>query len=190
MAATRPTYQAIVDAALSATGATSGWLLADAEDGLAVIATGGQAASHQQEEGNPRHPEPAGQPQGAKAYVLAAGQPTALLPQPGDVANADGGGAPGIPLSLLAVPCGEDDIVGVLEISGKPRGASFDFDDIAAVSGLAQVAAAALVEQQDVSVAVTPPGQLGAELTALSQRSPARYASVARVVEALISIES
>ena len=183
MAATRPTYQAIVDAALSATGAASGWLLADSEQGLAVVATSGQAASHQQ----------IGhmiQPQGAKAYVLAAGQPTALLPQPGDVANADGGGAPGIPPSLLAVPCGDDDIVGVLEISGKPHGANFGFDDIAAISGLAQVAAAALVEQDDVSVAVTPPSQLGAELTSLSQRSPARYADVARVVEALISIES
>ena len=55
---------------------------------------------------------------------------------------------------------------------------------------VAQVAAAALLEQHDVSVAVTPPNQLGAELTALAQHSPARYASVARVVEALISIES
>lgn len=183
MAATRPTYQAIVDAARLATGAASGWLLADDAQGLAVVATSGQAASHQE----------VGRiivPQGAKAYVLAAGQPTALLPQPGDVANADAGGAPGIPPSLLAVPCGEDEIVGVLEISGKPDGANFGFDDIAAISGLAQVAAAALLEQHDVSVAVTPPSQLGAELTALAQRSPARYASVARVVEALISIES
>ena len=183
MAATRPTYQAIVDAAVSATGAASGWLLADEEQGLVVVATSGQAASHQE----------VGRvivPQGAKAYVLAAGQPTALLPQPGDAANADAGGAPGIPPSLLAVPCGEDEIVGVLEISGKANSANFGFDDIAAISGLAQVAAAALLERDDVSVAVTPPSQLGAELTALAQRNPARYANVARVVEAMISIET
>ena len=183
MAATRPTYQAIVDAALSATGATSGWLLADEDRGLVIVATSGQAASHQE----------VGRvivPQGAKAYVLAAGQPTALLPQPGDVANADAGGAAGIPPSLLAVPCGEDDIVGVLEVSGKSDGSNFGFDDIAAVSGLAQVAAAALLEQHDVSVAVAPPSQLGAELTNLAERSPARYANVARIVEALISIET
>lgn len=183
MAATRPTYQAVVDAALSATGASSGWLLADEADGLVVVATGGQAAGHQDVGATIR-------PQGAKAYVLAAGQPTALLPQPGDTANADAGGAPGIPPSLLAVPCGEDDIVGVLEVSGKPAGANFGFDDIAALSGLAQVASAALIEEDIVSVAIASPAQLANELAGLAERNPARYANVARVIEALLSIEA
>lgn len=183
MAATRPTYQAIVDAALSATDATSGWLLADDDDGLVIVATAGQAATHQQLGARIM-------PQGAKAYVLAAGQPTALMPQPGDTANADAGGAAGIPPSLLAVPCGEDEIVGVLEVSGKPAGANFGFDDIASLSGLATVAAAALLEQADVATAVASPGQLGNELAALAERSPARYADVARIVEALISVEA
>ena len=94
---------------------------------MVILATAGQAAAH-------REVGAIVQPQGAKAYVLAAGQPTALLPQPGDMANADGGGAPGIPPSLLAVPCGDDDIVAVLEISGKAGGATFGFEDINALS--------------------------------------------------------
>lgn len=183
MGASRPTYQAIVDAATAATSSSSGWLLADHDDGLHVLATSGQAATHQQ----------VGaviEPQGAKAYVLAAGQPTALLPQPGDTANADGGGSAGIPPSLLAVPCGDDDIVAVLEVSGKANGATFGFDDINALSGLAQVAAALVLERDDATLAVASPAQLGAELENLAQRLPARYVHVARVIEAMLSIES
>jgi hypothetical protein len=184
MGATRPAYQAIVDAAINATGASSGWLLADREEeGLIVLATAGQAATHQEIGAV----IPA---QGAKAYVLAAGQPTALLPQPGDTANADGGGAPGIPPSLLAVPCGDDDIVAVLEVSGKVGGATFGFDDINALSGLAQVAAAIVLERHDALRRVASPAQLGSELENLAQRLPARYENVARVIEALLSIET
>ena len=183
MAATRATYQALVDAAVQATHASSGWLLADDQDGLMVVATSGQAASHQ-ELGS------AVVARGAKAYVLAAGQPTALLPQPGDIANADAGGAPGVPPSLLAVPCGEDDVVGVLEVSGKAGGANFDFADIAALSGLARVASAALIEQDVVEVSVAPPAQLAADLTSLAGRNPARYRDIARIVEAMLSIET
>ena len=184
MGATRPAYQAIVDAAMNATSSSSAWLLADGEDdGLIVIATAGQAAAHQQIGA-------AIEPQGAKAYVLAAGQPTALLPQPGDTANADGGGAAGIPPSLLAVPCGDDDIVAVLEVSGKTSGATFGFEDINALSGLAQVAAAMVLERDDALRSVTSPAQLGAELESFAQRLPARYETVARVIEALLSIES
>jgi|GEM_PF-1876748 len=184
MGATRPTYQAIVDAAVSATGASSGWLLADQEaDGLLVIATAGQAAAHQSVGDTIAA-------QGAKAYVLAAGQPTALLPQPGDTANANGGGAPGIPPSLLAVPCGDDDIVAVLEVSGKSGGATFGFEDINALSGLAQVAAALVLEREDAVRSVASPAQLAAELENLAHRLPARYENVARVIEALLSIES
>lgn len=184
MGATRPAYQAIVDAALNATSASSAWLLADREDeGLIVLATAGQAIAHQQIGATI-------QPRGAKAYVLAAGQPTALLPQPGDTANADGGGAAGIPPSLLAVPCGDDDIVAVLEVSGKAGGATFGFQDINALSGLSRVAAAMVLERHDALRSVTSPAQLGAELENLAQRLPARYENVARVIEALLSIES
>ena len=182
MAATRPTYQAIVDAAVQATQASSGWLLADDEDGLMIVATTGQATD--QEVGSTIAAR------GAKAYVLAAGQPTALLPQPGDMDNADAGGAPGVPPSLLAVPCGEDDIVGVLEVSGKAGGANFDFTDISSLSGLARVASAALIEQDAVEVTVATPAQLATDLTALASRSPSRYRDVARIVEAMLSIET
>jgi len=184
MTASRPPYQAIVDAAVVATGASSGWLLADHDDdGLMVLATAGLAVAHQQVGATIA-------PQGAKAYVLAAGQPTALLPQPGDTANANGGGASGIPPSLLAVPCGDDDIVAVLEVSGKTGGATFGFEDINALSGLAQVAASVVLERDDASRAVASPAQLATELEGLAQRNPARYDNVAQVIEALLSIES
>ena len=184
MSASRPPYQAIVDAAVTATGASSGWLLADHDDdGLMVLATAGQAVAHQKVGATIT-------PQGAKAYVLAAGQPTALMPQPGDTANADGGGAPGISPSLLAVPCGDEDIVAVLEVSGKAGGATFGFDDINALSGLAQVAAAVVLERDDASRSVASPAQLAAELDGLAQRNSARYENVAQVIEALLSIET
>lgn len=183
MGATRPAYQAIVDAAISSTTAASGWLLAGADDGLRVLATAGLAAGHQEVGATVEL-------QGAKAYVLAAGQPTALLPQPGDAANANGGGAPVAPASLLAVPCGDDDIVAVLEVADKAGGATFGFDDINVMSGLASVAATIVLEGNDAQRQVATPAQLGAELESLAQRLPARYEHVAQVIEALLSIES
>ena len=100
MAATHPAYQAIVEAALAATNASSGWLLAAAgDDDLVVKAIGGPA----------RGAIAIGSPvasQGAKAFVLASGQPAALMPQPSDTANRHAGGAAGLPGSVLAVPCG------------------------------------------------------------------------------------
>lgn len=183
MSATRPTYQAILDAALAQTEATSGWLLADETQGLRVVATAGQAGSGY---ALGSHVEPIG----AKAYALASGQPTALLPQAGDVANHNAGGAPGIPPSLLAVPCGDDEVVGVLEVSGKVGSRAFTFDDIQALSGLASVATAALLEQSDVEVAVASPAQLGAELGSLAERNPSRYASLAQVIEVLLGTEA
>lgn len=182
MGATRPTYQAIVDVALALTEATSGWLLAEVPDGLRVVATAGAATGASTI-------NDVVEAQGAKAFALASGQPTALLPQAGDVANADGGGAGGIPPSILAVPCGDDDIVGVLEVSGKSDGGAFTFADIEALSGLAHVASVGLVEQDDAAIAVASPVQLGNELAALAERNPGRYANVAAMIEALLSIE-
>lgn len=180
---TRPTYQALVDAAVAMTDALSGWLLADEAAGLRIMATAGEARSNF-EIGT------IVAPQGAKAFVLASGQPTALLPQAGDVANANAGGASGTPGSVLAVPCGDEEVVGVLEVSGRADGGVFGFDDIEALAGLAHVAAAALVEQHDVAVEVASPTQLAAEIEALAQRNPARYAKLATVIEALLSIEA
>lgn len=182
MAATHPAYQAIVDAAIAATSASSGWLLGADAQGLRVMAIGGTA----------RGPIPVDSTvtsEGARAFVLASGQPAALMPQPSDTANRQAGGAAGLPGSVLAVPCGEPDIVGVLEVSGKADGAGFAFGDIGALSGLAHVASALLAAQDDVVVEVTSPEEISAEIAALAHRNPARYATVVSVVEAMLSVD-
>lgn len=182
MAATLPAYQAIVEAAIASTGANSGWLLAVGSDGLTVMAIGGPA----------RGPIATGTiipAQGARAFVLASGQPAALMPQPSDQANRQAGGAAGLPGSVLAVPCGDPDVVGVLEVSGKADGVGFGFRDIESLSGLAMVASVLLAEQHDVVVEVTAPEQICAEIHALAQRNPGRYATVVGVIEALLGVE-
>ena len=182
MAATHPTYQAIIDAALLATDATSGWLLAAHADGLRILAIGGP--SH-----DPLPIDSTVPAEGARAFVLASAQPAALMPQPSDVANRHAGGSAGLPPSVLAVPCGEPEVLGVLEVAGKANGAGFGFHDIEALSGLALVASSMLAQHEQLAIEVTPPEQIGAEITALAQRNPTRYAHVVSVIEALLSVE-
>jgi hypothetical protein len=81
----------------------------------------------------------------------------------------------GLPGSVLAVPCGEPEIVGVLEVSGKADGAGFAFGDIGVLSGLAHVASALLAAHDDVVIEVTGPEQISAEIVVLARRNPARY---------------
>jgi GAF domain-containing protein len=199
----RPTLQAVVDQAVLATAASSGWLLDARTSELRVLAVAGSAAGGN---GQPQHRPPVshGQaaasgepngaavgrvltPTGARAYVLSSGQPAALLPQPDDRANEGAGGFPGVPPSILAVPCG-DDAVAVLEVVDKSGGQSFTFADIAAVSGLAAVAAAALSEGDEGGSAAAPaaPADLAAGLESLAISDPARYRDTARLIETLL----
>ena len=175
----RPTYQAIVDQAMRATGATSGWLLGFSGSELRVMATGGLAA---------RRDLVGGQltPTGAQGYVLSSGQPAALMPQPHDRANAGAAGFPGIPTSVLAVPCGDDTPIGVIELAEKPGAAPFTFDDIEALATLASVAAAALTEGDDAHRDVASPAELAAELERLAAYDPRRYADAARLIGSLL----
>lgn len=128
-------------------------------------------------------------PEGARAFVLASGQPAAVMPQPSDTANRQAGGASGLPGSVLAVPCGDSDVVGVLEVSGKAGGVGFSFVDIEALSGLALVAGALLAQDHQVVVDLTPPEQISAEIHALARRNPGRYATVVAVIEAMLGVE-
>ena len=177
---TRPTYQAIVNQALAATGAATGWLLAVTEQGFEVLARSGAAVDV----------APVGtmvEPVGARAYVVATGQPVALLPEPGDPSHRDAGGSPRGPSSVLAVPCGVEHVVAVLELADKPDATSFTYDDIDLVSLLAPVAAAALTERPPEGPAAPSPQQLGGALIDLAAESPDRYALAARLVEAMRS---
>lgn len=175
----RPTYQAIVDQAVAATGASSGWLLTVVDDGLVVAATAGLA----------RQNASLGAlvvPTGAQGYVLSSGQPVALMPQPSDEANASAGGFPGVPTSVLAAPCGDETILGVLELAAKEAAQPFTFDDIEAVSALAAVAGAAISEDDGIREDIVSPAQLAGELDRLAVEDPRRYADTARVIESLL----
>lgn len=175
----RPTLQAIVDQAVRATGASTGWLLAVAEDSLRVVAVAGAALGSDVLDDLIN-------PSGARGYVLSSGQPAALMPQSGDAANSGAGGFDGVPTSVLALPCGDDTAVGVLELADKAGGLPFTFDDIEALSVLASVAGAALVEHGVVPVDVATPAQLAADLERLRNQDPRRYADAARMIESLL----
>ena len=175
----RLTYQAIVDQALRTTGASTGWLLAVTNDGLRVTATAGLAA----ERDLIGTESPA---TGAQGYVLSSGQPAALMPQPSDAANNGAAGFDGVPTSVLALPCGDDSAVGVLELAEKPGASPFTFDDIEALATLASVAGAALMEEQDAPLDVVSPAELAVELEHLARRDPRRYADAARLIELLL----
>jgi GAF domain-containing protein len=176
----RPTYQAVVNEALNATGASTGWLLAVAEGGLRILATSGLAAGNGVTVGSVITPT------GAQGYVLSSGQPAALMPQPSDPANDGAAGYPGVPGTVLATPCGEDSVLGVLELADKEGATPFTFADIEAVAALAAVAGAAMLEGDDAQVDVATPRQLAADLERLAARSPRRYADVARMIESLL----
>jgi hypothetical protein len=171
-----PVLQATIDEALRTTGARTGVVVAVTSAGLAVAATAG-----------PVGPAAAvGAPleaRGARGYVLASGQPTALAPDPSDASNAGAGGADGVPGSLLVVP-GRGGVV--VELADRPDG-PFTIDHMDAVGSLAVIADAALAGGAS-SDEVVPPARLGAELAALAATSPGRYRDVARAVEALLSL--
>jgi GAF domain-containing protein len=178
-ASVRPTYQAIVDQAMAATGASTGWLLRSTDDGLVVAATAGKAtAGNLLGEGVI--------PTGAQGYVLSSGQPVALMPPPNDPANDGAAGFPGVPTSVLAAPCGDESVLGVLELADKSAAKPFTFDDIETASALAVIAGAAMTEDDGTALDVVSPAELAAELQRLASESPRRYADTARMIESLL----
>jgi GAF domain-containing protein len=180
-ASVRPIYQAIVDQALQATGASTGWLLVVVETGLRVVAAAGVA-------GQRGLVGTVLTPTGAQGYVLSSGQPAALMPQPHDSANDGAAGHPGVPTSVLAVPCTDQSIVGLLELAGKTGAIPFTFDDITAVASLAVVAGAAIAENKGPPPEVVSPSTLATELERLAAQNPRRYADTARVIETLLGL--
>lgn len=173
-----------MQAALDATGASQGWLLARSGDGLAVTAAAG---------GEPGRLLGATVPvgSGTAGYVVSSGQPVAIAPRPDDE-RFEGGIAALIgrrPTSVLCVPCGDDEVVhGALELVDKQGGGTFSFDDVELASLLAAVAGAALGAGGRGGVGSVPsPGELGNELSQLAVADPPRYALIAPVVAALLA---
>lgn len=174
--AQRPTLEAVVRAAVDATGADRGWLLrAESTDLIVAAAVGDGSATLV---GTRRGTV------GIAGMVIASGQPAAVRVAPSDVDNHGAGGALGRPKSILAVPCIVDEILGVLEVVDAPGGA-FSFDDVEMVAFFADIAGAALSENPSASTPLTPTA-VAASLSALAASDPRRYAQIARAVEAML----
>ncbi len=182
-ATARPTLDAIVTAAVDVTAATVGWLLMIDDDELLVVAAAG-GESPQLRVGR-RIPVT-----GTAGFVISSEQPAAIDTPPSDTSNAGAGGLDGNPAGVLAAPCGNDDVIGVLEVA-RPEGSSpFTVDDIEEVTLLARVAGAALEEIEDRVAEVPSPAELARELERLATTDAPRYAAVARMIEAVLAQRS
>lgn len=178
----RPTLQALLRGAIESTGADRGWLLALVDDHFEVLAAdaapGAPGRSVAALVGTHRDRR------GVAGLAAATGQPAAVRPRAGDADNEGAGGSSGVPMAVLAAPCLDGDVVGVLELVRDASG--FGFDDVETASMLAEIAGAALRDPSITVPAPPSPEQLGAALAALADRDPRRYADVARVVAGLV----
>lgn len=188
---TDPTLHAVVRGALEATGAAHGWLLANEEAGLRVVAVGGDVPSVAVGDDVPTVAVGDIVPAtgGSYGYVIASGQPLALQPHAGrDDPWAEPHPLVGrVPASICAVPCeGLDALVGVLEVVDKAVG-PFSFDDVEVVTLLGGIAGAALDDGATTVEAVPDPAGIAAELTSLRDVDPTRYRRVAALIESLLA---
>lgn len=174
----RPSLLAIVQAAVDGTGAGSGWLLLASDEHLEVVAAiGAEGASDDIGATRPH--------QGAAGYALASGQPAALQVRPDDADNFGAGNSPGAPGSLLASPCSDGEVVGVLELADAPGG-RFSFDDVETIALLSDIAGALLSETTGTIDPTPSPAELAASFATLARNDPGRYAAFARAVGALL----
>ena len=178
-----PILQALVEAAVTGTGGTDGWLLIPRGTALEVVAATGPPAT-----------DVLGAmvdaDAGAAGFVLGSGQPMALSPRADDPRAAQGVAAVigSRPRSILCIPCESDDgVAGVLEIIDKADHAMFSFDDVELATLIAGVAGIA-VESLGASHTRAPgPDALAGELRRLGATDPNRYEVVASLVAAPIA---
>ena len=176
-----PVLQSLVGAAVVATASSKGWVLALHSGELHVVAAVGEGAGDLMGTKIPTG-------SGTAGFVASSGQPMALAPRSGDVRIDEGLTAllPGRPTSILSVPCGGDDVLGVLELVDKVGGGPFSFDDVELATLLAGIAGAAL-ETTGADVTARPPAELAAELARLASADPEGYARLAAVIDALLA---
>jgi GAF domain-containing protein len=172
--------QALVSSAVGATGAGAGWVLAARGDRLVVVGAVGAADLLDVEVPGDV---------GTAGYVVATGQPMALVPSGDDSRLGEGvlSLLPDRPTALLCVPCSAGDtIVGALELVDKAGGGPFSFDDVELATILAGVAAAAIESAGDTTP-VRSPAEFAGELRRLEASDPAEYARVASLLESVLA---
>jgi GAF domain-containing protein len=174
--------QAITRAALDATAAAAGWLLASQGDKLQIVATAGVPPGALLGTKVPAS-------EGSAGFVIASGQPLALKPSEGDARAT--GGVSGLlgrrPSSVLCVPCAwEDTVVGALELVDKEGAATFSFDDLEVATLLGSIAGTALKDGPSMAPPPPTPAELARGLATLAGADPTRYAGVAAMLGALL----
>jgi GAF domain-containing protein len=183
-AAADPVLHALAQAAVSATGASDGWLLVVEDTELRVVAVAGVGT------GTSVLDATVAAGTGSAGFVAASGQPLAMAPR-GDDPRFSEGTAQLLgrrPSSVLSVPASNDEgVVGVLELVDKAGGGNFSFDDVEIATMLADIAGVALTAERSSGPPVPRPAELGGELERLSAADPARYSAVASAVAALLA---
>jgi GAF domain-containing protein len=184
MTAPNAPLQALVRAAVEATGATAGWLLARERDELVV------RAAHAEHSGRligVRVPFT-----GTAGFVVSSSQPLALSHVTADARFAPSSDDAVLHAanSVISVPCSdEDETRGALEVFDKVGGASFSYDDLELVTLLADIAGPMLAHTGDAGPAVPEPYELGDALSRLAESDPVRYAALAALISALLAHE-
>lgn len=176
-----PVLDAVLRAALDATAAIRGWVVARDGERLRVVAAAGvDEPGRLLDRETDAHAGTAG-------LVTASGQPMAIVPREGDPTVAQGvAGMVGVvPQAVLCVPCGDDEVLGAIELVDKHGGGGFTFDDVEVATLLAGVAGAALATREPARAGPTA-AELAATLTRLEHDDPGYYATVAPLVSALL----
>lgn len=176
------TLQTVVQLAVSGAAGDLGWLAVPGPgDDLVVAASSAQGDT----------PLPHGRRLDGRhsygGFVIETIQPVALELRHGDDRAGTELAALGASSGhLLAVPCvHEDTCLGVLEVvAGDARG-RFDLDDVELVTLLGSVAGAAVHERLGGSAPPTAE-QLATELKHLAASDPGRFATVSRLVAAVL----
>ncbi|CAN5125211.1 hypothetical protein BH23ACT9_BH23ACT9_13940 [soil metagenome] len=178
-----PVLVAILAAATQAVGAHGGLMLRIEDRLLRVVATAG---------GVPRDVlhEPISAGEGVAGYVAASGQPLVLSADSADPRLGEGTASllGHNPESVLAVPVeGQGRMLGVIELIDAVD-ADFGVEDTEQAMLHAAVAAVALADPRLLGTPDVPdPAELAAELRRLENADPARYATVATILTALVS---
>jgi GAF domain-containing protein len=176
-----PVLDAVLDAAIQATGANAGWLVVDDRGRQRVVAAAGADASTllgASTEGA----------EGVSGFVLQSGQPIALS-SPSDPRMHTGWTARRNRSlnSVLCVPCASADMVhGALELVDKGGGGPFTISDLETATLLAGIAGAAL--STDLSLVPTlTPSEVEGELARLLELDPRRYRAVVSLLNGLMA---
>ena len=179
-AAGDPVLQAVVRAAVEATDADQGWIVA-AGGGLRVVAAVGSRA------GELIGTTVSGQDEGI-GWVIASGQSMSMAPsldQSGPSAGVTH--VLGRRISaLLCVPCtADDEVVGALALLDKVGGDAFPMSEVELATLLGDIAGVALAQGAGTRE-LPSPNELGAGLADVARDDPERYAALASTVATLL----